>query len=370
MKKRSVLVIVIAILLVIFSGCTTRKPITNGDNNGETNPDIINNLDNDNENGGEKTETNYVINDFYPFKANVKYEFEGTGMEYASFNVWVDYLKENRIQLRTNNGGTEIVRVLENKDGELRVVFSSPEETYYREDFTNKASEKIDILLKEPLVQGTEWTTVDGNKRYISKADAEIETPLGSFKTLEVTTEAKDYSTLDYYVLDKGLVRTVFKAGDFEVVSTLSKIEENSPLLQNVKFYYPGTDGNKIYSSLIKLSFNTNDITKFAFEKAFREPPKEELVPILSPNSRIKSMYLNKDNMVYVDFTKELITETNLGAGYEALMLQSLVNTIGQYYGAEKVYITVEDGPYKSGHITKRKGEPFIVDLNNVVELD
>ena len=90
---------------------------------------------------------------------------------------------------------------------------------------------------------------------------------------------------------------------------------------------------------------------------------------MLSPNAKIKSLYLNKDGMVYVDFTKELVSEMNPGAGYESMILQCITNTLGRYYGVNKVYITVEGKPYKSGHIEMKEGEPFIVNLSNSAEL-
>jgi spore germination protein GerM len=73
--------------------------------------------------------------------------------------------------------------------------------------------------------------------------------------------------------------------------------------------------------------------------------------------------------MVYVDFSKELISEMNAGAGYEAMILKSITNTLGEYYGVSKVYITVDSSPYSSGHILMEKGEYFSVDLKNSFEL-
>lgn len=119
-----------------------------------------------------------------------------------------------------------------------------------------------------------------------------------------------------------------------------------------------------------QLSFKTNDITRIIFENAFKDLPKGDLAKVLGPNVKIKSLYLNKDNrVVYIDFTKELLSEMNAGSGYESLILQSITNTIGTYYGVEKVYITIEDNPYASGHIEMKKGEFFTVNLTNSVEL-
>lgn len=88
------------------------------------------------------------------------------GNEYLSYNVLVDYLTGNRVQLRIDNGGVERVEVLENKNGELRRLFSKIE-CYYRENFTPVINNKPEILLKEPLIKGNTWILADKRKRYI-----------------------------------------------------------------------------------------------------------------------------------------------------------------------------------------------------------
>ena len=309
-----------------------------------------------------------TINDYFSFKANTKYTYEGIGNEFASYYVLIDYLDGNRVQLRLNNGGTEIVQVLENKDGKLTMLLSRAE-CYYRENLTQSPSSNAEILLKEPLIKGTTWTLSDNRKRYISNVEVKVTTPLGIYKTLEVTTKGKNDKTLDYYAPNVGLVKTVFISNGDQVSSSLSKIENNVSLTQSLEFYYPNVDGsilNFVYKQLI---FKTNDITRIKIETAYKDLPKGNIIGVLSPNTKIKSLYLNKDNVVYVDFTKELISEMNKGAGFESMILQSITNTLGRYYGVNKVYITVEGKPYASGHIIMQVGEPFIVNITNSVEL-
>ncbi|MBZ9686587.1 GerMN domain-containing protein [Clostridium estertheticum] len=310
-----------------------------------------------------------TIKDYFSYGENSEYIYEGKGNEYASYNVFVDYLTENRVQLRTDNGGTEVVKVLENKDGKLTMLLSRAE-SYYRENLTQSPSNKEEILLKEPLIKGTTWTLSDNRKRYISNVDVYVTTPLGKYKTIEVTTENKEGKNLDYYAPNVGLVKTAFviKDGD-EITSSLSKIEKDKALTQTVKFYYPNAVEDKLYFVNKQLSFKTNDITKIIFETAFKDLPKGDLGKVLGPNVKIKSLYLNKDNTVYVDFTKELVSEMNAGSGFEGMILQCITNTLGAYYGVDKVYITIEGSPYSSGHIIMKKGESFTVDYKNSIEL-
>lgn len=354
--KKLFLITSLFFLLTLLSGCATRDSVP------KDSPGI---------NTGDQPKTQEKhIKDYFSYQENTKSVFEGQGNEYASYTVFVDYLKGNRVQLRSNNGGTETVKVLENNNGELTLLLAKGE-TYYREDFTQgpDLSSQGEVLLKEPLTQGTTWTLADNRKRTISKIDVEINTPSGSYKTIEVTTEGKDNKVLDYYAPNVGLVKSIYRSNGMEVSSSLSKNEKNVPLVQAVKFYYPNINDGKIYFTEKKLSFNTNDLTKQVIEKELKNQPQGNLSRVIGPNAKIKSLYLNKDNKVYVDFTKELVSEMNAGAGYESMILQSIVNTLGGYYGVDQVYLTVEGGPYSSGHIAMKKGEFFKVNLNNSVEI-
>ena len=358
--KKFICIIMLISSLVFMSGC---KSLVDNDNN----PPKEQNNTQDPVPNDDQDEAKYKIEDYYPFKPNIKYTYEGNGNEYASYTTFVDYLKDNRIQLRVDNGGTVAAKVIENKDGNLQVIRSTGE-VYYREDLTSKEGNISEILLKEPLVKGTSWTLPDGNKRYISNTDVEVTTPLGTYKTIEVTTEGKDYKNTDYYALNIGLVKTVYDSNGTTVTSSLSKIEENSKFVQNINFYYPNVSEDKIYFVSKNISFNTNDITKLKFEKVFKESVANKLERVLSPNVKINSLYLGKDNIVYVDFSKEFVSQMNAGSGYELMILQSITNTLGEYYGVNKVYITIENKPYESGHILMKKGETFSVNTENSVQ--
>jgi Sporulation and spore germination len=353
-KKFNILLAIVSILFLI--GCTNNGQTDSEKPNENKTPDVINN------------NNSYTLSDFYPFVENRKYAYDGGGMEYASFTIQVDFVKDNKIQIRKNNGGTETVNVIQLKDGELKVIFTR-NECYYRENFLSKMENSNEILLKEPLIKGTAWTLSDGRKRYISNTDVEISTPAGIYKTIEVTTEDSKSKTIDYYGLNVGLIKTIYKSEGSEVSSSLSKIEKDSPLVQKVNFYYPNIDDDKLYYTERSLSFNTNDLTKLYFENEFKKSPSEKLGKLLGANAKINSLYLNDDGMVYLDLSENFVSEMNAGSGYEVMILQSITNTLGNYYGVDKVYITVGEKPYSSGHIFKEKGEYFTVNTSKSVEL-
>ena len=92
-------------------------------------------------------------------------------------------------------------------------------------------------------------------------------------------------------------------------------------------------------------------------EKAYKESVPDTVNPVFTKNTKINSLYLNKDNNLYIDLNKAFLTEMVAGSGMEGMILQSIVNTFGHYYGVEKVYLTIDNELYSSGHISLNKGE-------------
>jgi hypothetical protein len=378
--KKYILTITMIMLLVLATGCKKENQVTD-DNKDNTSPSpqptiSLPQEDEDSNKEDEDTDSNNVgdeltIEDYYTYEADTEYVYEGEGNEYAGYRRYIDFIdpKNKRIQTRTNNGGTETVRVLEFKDGKLAVV-AMVNESYHRDNIMDHVtSEKeSEVLLMEPLEEGNSWMLPDGRKRSITGTKVKVETPSGTYEALEVTTEGNKDTSLDYYAPQVGLVKSIFKSGDMTVTSSLSEANKDTPLKQIFSIYYPDVD-EKIYTEQLELTFHTDDITRNVMEKEIkRKVVKESYLPLISTNTKINSLYLGDDNIVYVDFSAEMVNEMNAGSGYEQLILQSITNTLGTYYGVEKVYISLEGKPYESGHILMKKGETFKVKMDAVVE--
>ena len=353
--KKLIIISIIIIMVMLLTSCNNAK-------NNE--PNLPQNEGSDNT---VIDSTELSIKDYFPFTENTKYEYTGEGNEYATYTVFTDYITDTRIQTRTNNGGTEIVKVIENKNGQLKVLLDRAE-TYFREDFTNTKNNNGEVLLKEPIEVGNSWSNDEDIKTSITNLDVDITIPLGTFKALEVTTEGKDYKITDYYAKDIGLIKTINKGTDYEVSSTLSKVENDTPLVQSINLYYPNMEDDVINSTKVDISFNTNDDVKKIIENAIKNISIQNQV--LTSNVKINKLYLGDDGMVHIDFSKELISEMNAGSYYESMILQSITNTLGMYYGIENIYITVDGNPYESGHIKKKEGEPFIINFENVKPIE
>jgi hypothetical protein len=344
--KPFILAVSIVMLLVLTSGCDCTKSSDNGKRDNETN------------NGSVSEETTFAIADYFPIRDNIRTFYEGQGNEFATYDVYNEYATKNTVQQRINNGGTEKTEVLQRIDGKLVKRFSQAE-IYYRQNFLEK-TDQSEILLLEPLVTGTTWTLKDNRVRTITSVSAEIATPSGNYQALEVTTENPNdpsTQTVDYYAKDVGLVKTVFRYGENQtdtISSSLREIQENAVMTQTVNFYYPSGDDDTIFYQSKAVNFHTNDITRKVLADAYKENAP---ATVLSPNTRINSLYLNDDGMVYLDLSTDFITEMNAGAGYESRMLQCLANTFGHYYNAQKIILTIDNAPYASGHILLEKGE-------------
>ncbi len=370
MMKKTVPLLLVLILMLFLAGCGPGNSSENNNNNGNNNTAGNNGGKNTDENGDSNEPDLLSIEDYYPIKENTHYVYEGSGNEYASYDTFIDYTSEGKFQQRVDNGGTVMANVFEIKDGKLTRKYSRGE-AYYRENLLNKTGENEEVILQEPLEKGKTWTLDDSRTRTITNIDVEISTPSGDYQAIAVTTEGEDGQTVDYYAKNIGLVKSVFVYEDMEVTSTLSKIEENVPFMQNISFYYPNIDDGKYYFKNKEIQFRTNDITKQVLEKAYKEavPEGYNVGKVLSEQAKINSLYLNQDTNVYLDLNSDFVTKMNAGAGYEQMILQSIANTFGQYYNAEKVYLTIDNDLYQSGHIELRKGEFLKVDLKNAVEI-
>lgn len=355
MKK--LVVYLFLIFVLVFTGCSkTSSTPSNPQNNGNNEPKVP------------------KIVDYYPYKENVEMVYEGKGNEYAAQTIMTDFIKDDLIQIRISNGGTVMGKLIQNKNGELSVLYNIAE-FYYKEDLSTVAIPEgnKEVILKEPLVAGTTWTLPNGQKRSITSTTAKVDTPSGSYTALEVTTEATDKSIIkDYYVLNIGFVKSVYSATDYEVTTSLKEIRSNTPLAQSIQVYYPTVTKTGYDIGYVKKDFSlkTNELPNGKIEEYFKTSPKENYNKLMSDNTKINKLSVDQEKgIVTADFSKELVSEMNAGSGTEAYILRSITNTLGSYYGVDKVYITLDGAPYSSGHIEMKQGETFKVDFKDINEL-
>lgn len=291
--------------------------------------------------------------DYFPFKENVHMVYKGTGNEYAAYESSVDYLTDNAIQIRANNGGTVTVSVYTAENGAVTKVFAQGE-TYYRHDYTSTRT-MSDILIKEPIAAGTTWTLADGAQRTITAVGTDVTVPYGSFKALEITTK-NGYSTIkDYYALGTGLIKSEFVSNEdtsSAITSELERLEEDVPMAESVRFFYPDFNKDRVSFVDKSLEFYTGETVAAKFEAEFKQIPSgSSLSPVMKAGAKINSIAFDPaTGVVTVDFSKEFITLMNAGTTLEGMILSSVADTLGSYFQTDKVQITIDGGPYESGH--------------------
>lgn len=310
------------------------------------------------------------VADYFPLAGDVHMKYKGTGNEYAEYETYVDYVRDNVMQVRKNNGGTEVVIVYKIKDGALISAFSRGE-TYYKYDYTSM-SEGEDVLLKEPLAVGTAWIAKDGSERSITAVDKQIETPAGIFSAIEVTTKIKDATDKDYYVKGTGLVKSEYNLNDasMKVTSELEKVEKDVAFKHNVRFYFPQFDKDRIVYIEREIAIKTNEDMKLKFQEELKLIPETGgLAKTLTKNTQILSYKLDDEkDTVTVDLSSDFVKEMNAGTSFEGMLLNSIINTFGDYFMKSKVIILIDGKPYESGHIVMKQGEAFDVKKEGIIQ--
>lgn len=311
-----------------------------------------------------------TIADYYPFKENTIMDYEGIGNEYAEQKTFIEFVEENRAQMKIMNSGTNFVKVLEYKDGALTEVFAEGE-FYHIENMLNANTNTDNVILKEPLEVGNTWSNNEGSTKEITGLDKKIETPSGTYDALEVTTKFKDGGNQrEYYAKDIGLVASIYDYNEFEVKTLLKEIKSDTQEME-ILAYYPMASDIGTVSVKQEIEFGTNESIEDILENVMKNPPSDKLHSSISQNTNINKIHLDRETWTLeADFSKELLLDMNAGSSSEAEILKSIVNTLGKFYDVEKVYITIEGNPYESGHFGIKPGEHFQVDDSDVKEFN
>ncbi len=352
MKK----LVIILFILSFLASCGVEAP-----------PPEVPPVDDNNDN-----EPTMTIENYYPFLPNTYLKYEGIGMEFSERETYFDYIDNGRAQIRNHSSGTTMVQILEYKEGALKLLLSRGE-AYNLLDYTNTDFvEDREILLMEPIDIGTSWELPDGRTREITGMDVSIETPSGNYEALEVTTEGyEDTQTKTYYVEGLGMVLSVFQTGEDEVITTLEDIDEEKDVTYKLRCYYPDFGNEQVVYKDFDIPFQTNDKIEPTYTEHLQDPPNESVNSVFSENVTVQSFSYNpQEELVVIDLSDNFVNEMNAGAGFESLIIQSVVNTVGFNFGVEKVVITLDGKLYSSGHFQLEEGDHFQVHYENVVPFE
>ncbi len=124
-----------------------------------------------------------------------------------------------------------------------------------------------------------------------------------------------------------------------------------------VKVYLGNLDEDKLFYKEKEFAMNEKENLETFFTKILKKEivETENLVKAIPNDATIQKIEVKEDK-AYVDMSKDY-PNMNYGSTGEWLALQSLANTIGDYYGVTEVVVTVDGDPYSSGHILYEVGE-------------
>lgn len=309
--------------------------------------------------------------DWLPMNEDTAYTYSGTGSEFAEYQSYPQFIHTDTLQLVETNASTETVILYEYTENEVREVLTR-EQTYFRDDFvdtglSSSEQNQLEILLQAPVEIGRSWDSPSGSVSEITDANVEVETPSGTYSALEITRTLNDQSDKLYYAKGTGLIQTITDVdGEAEMLSSLSSIQEDTVEEIPVTLYELNEMATALTTTDATMKLRTNDPARLQLTELLNGSTGDMTIPTLTENVQINHLYLGNDQIAHVDFSEELINDMNAGSGIEALLIQSLVNTIGALYQVDEVILTVEDAPYASGHIGLEEGQTMSVDLSNV----
>lgn len=312
----------------------------------------------------------YNVNDFITYKSNTETYYINSNSSGPDKFIYVDIIKDDRIQLRIITGDSQIGEILETKNGELKLISAIKGYTYFT-DMTQVQNLNAEILLKEPIAKGTSWTLPDGSKRYISNINVKVSTSHNVYtNAIEVTTQNGNQKSYAYYVPYVGLVKTTQNNKNKENSFIFSTLKENTSYKQNIKFFYPRLNTSTINYVNKKVTIKTNQNVKDIFTDSFRTSPNSKLNCLLAKNVEINNIeYDNNNEAVSIDLSNDFISEMNkLDYNYEKNILQCVTDTLSNYYGTDKVRITIENKPYSSNNIQTKDNEYFYISKEKIHE--
>lgn len=152
-------------------------------------------------------------------------------------------------------------------------------------------------------------------------------------------------------------VATEYQTEEKVVQTTESITTEIQSAKIMLKVYLGDLNKEELVYTEQEFTINEDEKIEDYFTKMLKEKysDTEMLVKAIPNDATIQKVEIIEDK-AYVDMSEEY-PYMNYGGGGEWLALQSLANTIGNYYGIKEVVVTVNGEPYSSGHILFESGE-------------
>jgi hypothetical protein len=170
------------------------------------------------------TSAEETLLDFYPLKTGNMWEYEGKGMEYASFIQKVIFSSGNKYQVTIDNGGTVVANVMQVQKDSIVNIYRAGESSN-NENILGKANNVNIILLRTPLEKGNFWISEE-NHYEIVDTSADVTVPAGEYKdciAVKVTFKDQTSNMIFYYKRGIGLVQSEFRTDEGDLITSKLK---------------------------------------------------------------------------------------------------------------------------------------------------
>lgn len=292
---------------------------------------------------------NVKSKDYFPPISNSIYIYKGLGNDSLNFKRYIDYYTEDKVQMRFDNGISDIINIYEYTDDGVKLSFYK-EDVHYHQDLLDTESNTNNYLIKDPIIKYNMWELSDGSTRCITNIDIEVKTKYNLFSSaIEIVTLSKnnDEFSIDYFVLGIGLVKTVYYIPKIGLLyCELDEVLNDLPYSKNINIYYPDKNLNTIWRSSKVFNFFTNEDTSLIFSNEFENPPKG-LLPLITRNTKINKVYYNLEKKsVAIDFSIDIINYLKSNFIKYNLFFDCIYYTLKDYYNTANISITIDDTSY------------------------
>jgi len=304
------------------------------------------------------TENNELAG-FFPLKPDTLVTFTVEGTEDPGFRtIYNTYIRGSRVQRMISATmfppSTEIIEIT---DDQVRLIFGDPFH-YSIEDLTGVTPSLEFVILQAPLEVGTTWNN-GAEVSTITSLDASVETPMGTFSALEVTTiTSAGFEEKYYFAEGIGLIKSVHPNPLGTFVVTIYEIETDVPANLPMIAIFPDVENNTVYGDVRFIHARTNADLLPLFAHELATAPSDGMLPLLPDSSLINSMQIfRSESFTHVDISPAINDWQGIGDGAIYATFMALVNTIGLFTEVTHVSFSMDGEPFEWGPIYLNLGE-------------
>ena len=299
----------------------------------------------------------------FPLMPDTLITYTVDGMESPGTRmIYNTYISGNRAQRMINASHfPPSLEIIEVGSDQVRLIFGDP--FHYNVENLTGVSPTLDfVILQAPIEVGTSWSNGLETSQ-ITAVDAEVETPLGTFTAVQVTTVTPSgFEERYYYAPGVGLVKSVHPNEIGTFVVTLSSIEPNTPVDLPLFVLFPNIAENTMEIESRPLSALTNTDLVPLLAEELSAPPSDDTLPLLPDAAVLNSIEIfRSENIAHVDVASRLSDWNYIGDGTIGAVFMALANTIGIFTEVNSVSFTMDGDTFEWGPIKLEAGDAVTV---------